>query len=611
MRIGVTLVGVGIVLACLIGGATWVVLAPTSETAPADVDVDVDAETATSKDAEERRQRASDTRSVSRSRRHVTAATKPRDRRPRAAIVLDEIKTLMELSRIDALKQIDALMKAEPVLAESPELAALRVELERSIVRSIAALARDLDPTGASEAKRLLPLISDPDTALWLSRLMRAPDDSGVSRLSGAEMRTVAGAESGDDADALRRHLLRFGQASGAAGATGTAATLTDARLASVRQRFRRTRKRVRPLPIDDEAVREKRRLEQLDKLRERESVGLLDHIHSGLAWLALHQAEDGSFSDPVAKKRCEELGHATSCVAEKSRTTNQLASTALATLAFLDFRDQDALGHFEPTLSRAVAWLKEQVDEQGSFGRSGYGYAGGIALMALGQAATSSADPELATVLERAWNHQVGAAGPRGGYRYRPNQVGDLSVTGWYVQAFEAARDAKIRAALAASPRLDAFTTSVWIEGHKFAYMSADYRSTLESVGMLSLLILRKDLDETLLESWKERLATVRSNKRLNLYTLYYDVRVELALTGALTPERRKTVFEFAEWYQQPDGDAAGRFAAEIDQKRLAATAKDLRPTVSGKDRWFSRASATAVTAFSILTLEHALYRR
>jgi hypothetical protein len=64
----------------------------------------------------------------------------------------------------------------------------------------------------------------------------------------------------------------------------------------------------IAPLPVDDAATREQRRLEQLEKLRQRAATGLLDPIAAGLAWAAIHQADDGEVSDDAVTKRCTYL---------------------------------------------------------------------------------------------------------------------------------------------------------------------------------------------------------------------------------------------------------------------------------------------------------------
>ena len=89
----------------------------------------------------------------------------------------------------------------------------------------------------------------------------------------------------------------------------------------------------------------------------------------------------------------------------------------------------------------------------------------------------------------------------------------------------------------------------------------------------------------------------------KYNVYQLYYDVRTELLLRDELTPMRRDEVLEFATDFQVTEGFAAGMFDPE--PKRGAGTRK------APRDRWVARGGFAAFTAFSVLTLEHTLFRR
>ena len=128
----------------------------------------------------------------------------------------------------------------------------------------------------------------------------------------------------------------------------------------------------------------------------------------------------------------------------------------------------------------------------------------------------------------------------------------------------------------------------------------------------LLSLTILDEATAEPHAEAWAERLATTKGAKRLNLYTLYYDVRMELALRGGLTEGRRALLDDYATLYQTLDGDAAGHFTIKADKKTLQAWKQAKRQSAAtGSDGWIARSGTTILTAFSVLTLEHALYRR
>lgn len=590
MRAGVFAIGASIVVVGLAAVAAWLVLSPPCGQEPAAASV------AQQEDAGDTRAKGAD--DAARGRRRVTSAP-PRPKTDPAVARLRALRRLAETAPFAALEQLVAAVAARPELAERPAWRELRQHLEQLLTERVVEIADAR--AAADEARKLLPLVADPQIARLL-REMATSGVEGAAVLTDRERETVGRAGTPDEAAILSRHLGFFGSA-----AQVDETSQLGVRLAELRRRDERRTKRARPLPVRDADAAEKRRLAQLDKLRQREALGLLDHIHAGLAWLALHQADDGHFGDRAAHQRCTELGHTTSCVEKAMR--NDLAATALAVIAFLDFRDQDPAGHFEPTLSRAVAWLRGRVRPDGTFGV--HGYPAGIALMALGQAASSSGEVELAKQLGAAWLVYTPLAGPVGGFRYKPHQGGDLSVTGWFVQGYEAAREAEVATPNALRVGLDRFVTSVWSEGPSFGYTKKGRRPTLDAVGMLSLMILRDEIDEKLRRDWTVHLARTDRGKRLDLYSLYYDVRMELALRGALTDHRRTAVLELARWYQQPDGDAAGRFRATADVERVKATPADDRPRLSGDDRWFRRAGPTVTTAFAVLILEHALYRR
>ena len=126
------------------------------------------------------------------------------------------------------------------------------------------------------------------------------------------------------------------------------------------------------------------------------------------------------------------------------------VAATALAALAWLDFRDQDVHGLFDPYLGRALAWLGKVQRADGSFYVGGQPpppqslmYESSIAIMALGQAAASTGAPEIRAAATKGilWLERSQAHG--GGFRYGPNaMIADLSVTAWAAQAMEAARE-------------------------------------------------------------------------------------------------------------------------------------------------------------------------
>jgi hypothetical protein len=362
---------------------------------------------------------------------------------------------------------------------------------------------------------------------------------------------------------------------------------------ALARIRAQRT-KTTDPLPIADEEESEKRRLEELENLQRRDAVGLLDSIEAALAWLAIHQSADGSFSDVGAKARCVELGHDPRCVVDGKGDTSgafATAATGLAVLAFLDFRDQDVRALFEPSLASGIAWLLKQQNPDGSFRAGGQLYASAIALMAISEAAASSGRDDLRQAAAQGLDVFARNAGRLGGYRYNFGLDGDLSVSAWVAQAVEQARAADLVIPWKLVDNLGSFLKAVWKGGVQFSYVAEGGRDWwLTPAGILMGLILWEP-DEARDAVWNQWLLKPEYKSRPYLYTLYYGVRLAIRASGGLPNPWRGWVFEIAN-AQAKDKNLAGSFPEGLDAR-------------------LDRGGLVVRTAFAALTMEHALYLR
>jgi len=401
-----------------------------------------------------------------------------------------------------------------------------------------------------------------------------------------ASAAVIAKSRSGKERQRMERHLKRFvlrGSAKKGEGAW------VDPQLEALQANAAVS---AEPLPDPEPDESERRRIEQLDKLRQRHAVGLLDHIHGGLAWLALHQRSNGHFSDVASAARCKVLGHDPPCVRLGKRKSDYVvASTAFALMAMLDFRDQDVRGLFEPSLAAAVQWLRVKQQPSGAFPGRRQLYTSAIALMALAQAAESIGDEGLRKAVRKGLALFVQRPGPLGGYRYGFGAPGDLSVTGWVAQAVEMARRAGVEIPPLLEPGLSGFLDSVWLGDHRFAYLTRQTeRPSLFPVGILMARIVWPEPAPDTIASWRHWLTKGVGHRRPRLYTLYYGVRVAIAMEGDLPNPWRRWVFEFAK-SQTREGPAAGAFLRH-----------------SG---WLLKSGKTLHTAVAVLTLEHSLYLR
>lgn len=455
--------------------------------------------------------------------------------------------------------------------------------------------------------KRLDTAVLDAARRKRLDLLRRKLVEAGVLDLA-----AILEAASAEGRRNIELHLTRFGGGPAAAGAA-TEPTNVDTFLRSVRTRNEQRPVTPVPLPVDDAATREQRRLEQLEKLRQRGATGLLDPIAAGLAWAAIHQADDGEVSDDTVAARCTFLGH-TLCTSQGVAKPGQyrLSGTALAVLAWLDFRDQDLATVFEPSLSLGVSWLRKQMKADGSFPQQGY--EAGIALMALGQAAKASHAPDLLKDVDRGMKFAASKVSTDGGFRYGWGTPGDLSVTGWYVQAMEQARDARVTQDAVFNTALEKFVRSVWMGDSRFKYTVDRPRESesLSAVGMLSLQILNPAAAEKERAGWTAALAASAGKTRNNLYATYYEVRTELAMNGALTDARQALLLALPGALQRTDPSAGGMFGPAVPAA-AAPPVKGRKPTPPAWTTlgWVDQGGRVVATAFAVLTMEHALYRR
>lgn len=159
--------------------------------------------------------------------------------------------------------------------------------------------------------------------------------------------------------------------------------------------------------------------------------------LRSGLDWLARHQSGSGGWDEPgrgCGARRCQVA------------SDGQVAHTALALLCFLcaDHGPEKA-GRYQALVKRAIAWLADRVDRHGQFDGAFQGYHQGIGTLALAEALARQRTPELERVVARAAKCLEDAQHPAGGWRYRPREAADTSVTSWVALGLKSAEHAGV----------------------------------------------------------------------------------------------------------------------------------------------------------------------
>lgn len=166
--------------------------------------------------------------------------------------------------------------------------------------------------------------------------------------------------------------------------------------------------------------------------------------INKSLAWLIAHQLDDGGWSFEhgqckACNGRCGNPGKGTAAV-------DRSAATALAMIAFLRSGHSHKEGRYKAQLRQGIGFLATLATRGGGkcYGETGSMYHQGCAAIALAEAYALTKDARLRASAQAALDYIQNAQDPAGGgWRYKPRQPGDTSVTGWQVAALAKGRSA------------------------------------------------------------------------------------------------------------------------------------------------------------------------
>lgn len=203
----------------------------------------------------------------------------------------------------------------------------------------------------------------------------------------------------------------------------------------------------------------------------------------AGLKWIVRHQASDGHWGlhDFTAHGRCE--------CGNPGSAGREIGATSLALLALLggdhDHRQSDKLHPYPKNVERALKWLIVQQDTDGTMARDGYEQA--MATQALCEAFALTADPMLKGPAQRALDRCVAWQHKEGGFRYKPGEAGDTSVTGWFTQALASGKMAGLDVPEKTWKGLAGHLDRVGTErGDAYGYQQPNPAPAMTAVGLL-----------------------------------------------------------------------------------------------------------------------------
>ena len=198
-----------------------------------------------------------------------------------------------------------------------------------------------------------------------------------------------------------------------------------------------------------------------------------------GLEWLALHQSSNGSWSLDQFPKHAHEKAvpgeKETICDCAGQGQHNAIAGTAFGLLPFFGAGYTHQVGKdkvdYSKTVKAAIDFLASKQKVDGDFG--GGMYAQGLAGIAVCEAYGMTADPKLKGPAQKAIDFIVNAQDKTGGgWRYKPKEAGDTTVTGWQIMALKSARAAELKVPEEVIQKAMKFLDSAQVEGgSQYAY--------------------------------------------------------------------------------------------------------------------------------------------
>lgn len=371
--------------------------------------------------------------------------------------------------------------------------------------------------------------------------------------------------------------------------------------------------------PPDRSAAARQQRLRQFGGTAQTENA-----VELGLRWLAEHQEPDGRWDRFAFHRMCPPQDRCAGMAVWREQLEMDPGITGLCLLAFLGAGYTDRDGPYQDTVARGMRWLLRMQQPDGGFSITDTlaGYNDSVAVLALAEFYELTGDPDVRPALEAAVQRLVRSQQPLGGWDYsRRGDTGrnDTSITGWAVQALQAARAGGVhvpsqtlcRAALhfvrLTEPDgrvryADTGLGTVMGEDMKMTYR---YGAAMTAVGMAcgELLGMRPESglmrrQRALLSAELPSLGLARGGDRFDLHSEYYWYYGTIAMfqTGGDSWDR---------W-----NGALRDVILPIQERPRTTTHRDHAhgswpPFAQGWGRWGRMGGRVYVTAINVLTLE------
>ena len=283
------------------------------------------------------------------------------------------------------------------------------------------------------------------------------------------------------------------------------------------------------------------------------------DAVERGLAWLAAHQRQDGSWWLDHGKGPCDGR-----CSDPGKTVETAIGATGLAVLPFLGAGYTHLQGKYRTVVQRALEFLQSQLRVTNHGGDLSWDstvgmYAHGIATLALCEAYAMTGDESLEPFAQPAIDFISRSQGPRGGWRYVRGEPGDTTVTGWQIMALKSARIGRLFVSRETTEKTKGFLNSVQDGGGAFyGYLTPVKEPGPTSVGLLLRMYLGWTRQDDRLRRGVNYLAHLGPSKS-DMYFNYYATQVLHHYGGRNWPSWNETMREFLIKSQARTGHESG----------------------------------------------------
>ena len=214
--------------------------------------------------------------------------------------------------------------------------------------------------------------------------------------------------------------------------------------------------------------------------------------VEAGLAWIVEHQRGNGSWRLRHDRRTCN--------CRDPGTTESTTAATGLALMSLLGAGYTHETGPYQKEVRDGLDYLRKKMRHLkfgGSLSEGPSGmYSHAIATTALAEAVAMTGDRRYKKTVQEAQRYIVSAQHPAGGWRYIPQQPGDILATTWQIMALKACKQAGVETDPEVLEKAGEFIDSMSLSGKAFyRYQKREPESaTSTATGLLMQMYLGWD---------------------------------------------------------------------------------------------------------------------